>query len=146
MKKQKIGCLLIILFVIIIMSACSLQENNTQGEQDSGQGNRPQPPSEFRNLENPLSSNETNIAKGKESFLTNCVSCHGENGMGDGVLSGSLDPKPVPFPLESVEDAYIYWRISEGGMREPFISVMPAWKTIISEEQIWQIVHYLRSL
>jgi len=146
MKKRKNGYWIIILFVVIIITACTSQDDITQGEKASGQRNRPEPPSEFKNLENPLSSNKTNIAKGKETYHTNCVSCHGENGMGDGVLSGSLDPKPVPFPLESEDDAYFYWRISEGGMREPFNSVMPAWNAIISEEQIWEIIHYLRSL
>jgi mono/diheme cytochrome c family protein len=29
---------------------------------------------------------------------------------------------------------------------EPFKSSMPAWKGILSEEQIWQVIAYIRSL
>jgi len=34
------------------------------------------------------------IAKGKELFTTNCVSCHGAGGKGDGVAGAALNPKP----------------------------------------------------
>jgi mono/diheme cytochrome c family protein len=146
MIKREILYWSIFLFAVFILSACTSQGVTSQEDQVSDQMIRPQPPSEFKNIKNPLSSTKGDIAKGKETYHTNCVSCHGENGMGDGVLAGSLDPKPLPFPLESVGDAYLYWRISEGGMREPFNSVMPAWNTILSDEQIWEIILYLRAL
>lgn len=37
------------------------------------------------------------IAKGKELFKTNCSSCHGENGLGDGPGAAALNPKPRNF-------------------------------------------------
>lgn len=37
------------------------------------------------------------IAKGKELFNTNCKSCHGDNGMGDGPAAAMLNPKPRNF-------------------------------------------------
>lgn len=37
------------------------------------------------------------IAKGKELFNTNCKSCHGDNGMGDGLAAAILNPKPRNF-------------------------------------------------
>ena len=43
-------------------------------------------------------------------------------------------------------DDYLYWRISEGGAFEPFISLMPAWGTLLSEQEMWQLVSYLRTL
>jgi cytochrome c553 len=146
MQNQKVGCLFILLFIIFITSACAAENDLSQRDQVTDQMIRPQPPSKFKNLKNPLIIDEASVANGKDSYDKNCASCHGEKGMGDGVLSDSLDPKPVPFPLESLDDAYLYWRISEGGMREPFNSVMPAWNTILREEQIWEIIGYLRSL
>ena len=43
-------------------------------------------------------------------------------------------------------DAYLYWRVSEGGTAEPFRSagsLMPAFKTLLSEEQIWDVLAYV---
>ncbi len=34
------------------------------------------------------------VAKGKASYATNCASCHGERGLGDGVAAAALNPKP----------------------------------------------------
>jgi mono/diheme cytochrome c family protein len=34
----------------------------------------------------------------------------------------------------------------EGGAMAPFHSSMPAWKSILSEEQIWQIIAFIRTL
>ncbi len=33
-------------------------------------------------------------AAGKQTFITNCSSCHGETGKGDGPIGAVLDPKP----------------------------------------------------
>jgi mono/diheme cytochrome c family protein len=37
------------------------------------------------------------IARGREMFRANCVSCHGDNGLGDGPTATTLNPKPRNF-------------------------------------------------
>lgn len=37
------------------------------------------------------------VNKGKTLFQTNCSSCHGQNGMGDGPAGAALNPKPRNF-------------------------------------------------
>ena len=146
MDTYFVGRVLLTLFFALGVFACDTGDSGSPVYQEADQAARPNPPSDMQNVENPLDSDVSTIPEGKDTFLTNCASCHGEKGKGDGVLSDSLDPKPVPFPLDNVDDAYLFWRINDGGMDDPFNSVMPAWKTILSEEQIWEIIVYLRSI
>lgn len=107
-------------------------------------------PHEYEGLENPFGDDPAAIAAGAELFTTNCVTCHGEDGDGDGPAAVGLDPQPAPLSdsamMEDLSDAYVFWRITEGGTMEPFNSAMPPWGDSLSEEQRWQLVSYVRSL
>lgn len=108
------------------------------------------PPKSYASLTNPLTGNSEALASGKTIFETQCASCHGLQGRGDGMAAASLNPKPANLAdqkmLDSLSDGYLFWRVSEGGMMAPFNSTMPAWKATMSEEQRWQVVSYLRTL
>jgi mono/diheme cytochrome c family protein len=47
--------------------------------------------------------------------------------------------------MADMSDAYIFWRITEGGVEAPFNSAMPAWGDAYSTDQIWQLVSFLRT-
>ena len=72
---------------------------------------------------------------------------NGFTGEGDGTASAGLDPKPQNLAERQSElsDAYLFWRISDGGLIEPFNSLMPGWRGLLSEDQIWQVITYLRT-
>jgi cytochrome c oxidase cbb3-type subunit 3 len=88
-------------------------------------------------LRNPFEGNREAIATGARIFVAyNCVDCHGADG------SGAMGP--------SFQDGR--WRFG-GSASEVFESIyqgrpegMPAWGGRISEEQIWMLVAYVRSL
>ncbi len=103
-------------------------------------------PEEYARLANPLAATPETILAGEQIFRVNCASCHGEAGKGDGAASRALNPKPTDLSVVAklVEEAYLFWRISEGGAE--LKTSMPAWKKILTEEQIWQGVVYIRSL
>jgi mono/diheme cytochrome c family protein len=103
-------------------------------------------PSAYAGKTNPLGADAA--AAGKVTFDERCASCHGATGAGDGAASAGLDPKPANLATEgkTLGDDFLFWRISEGGGMEPFNSSMPAWKGILTEEQIWQLVSYIKSL
>ncbi|MFN8457183.1 MAG: cytochrome c [Anaerolineae bacterium] len=107
-------------------------------------------PEEYAKLTNPVAGNAEAVAGGKTIFETQCVSCHGQQGHGDGSAAASLNPKPANLAdrkmLDSLSDGYLFWRVSEGGIAAPFNSAMPAWKATMSEEQRWQVISYLRTL
>jgi hypothetical protein len=59
-----------------------------------------------------------------------------------GAVSGAIHT----HMMAEVGDDYLFWLISEGGMIEPFNSLMPAWKQVLGEEERWQVIAYLRTL
>lgn len=109
---------------------------------------RPAVPAEYMDLENPVEGNPEAQSSGEEIFQIHCMMCHGEKGEGNGPAGASLRPKPgdIAASQKNLNDAYLYWRIAEGGMHEPFSSAMPSWKSILSEEEIWQVITYIRTL
>jgi high-affinity iron transporter len=99
-------------------------------------------PAEFAGKTNPLGADAA--AAGAELFKNNCVACHGEQGHGDGPAGLALDPQPKDLPdlAAAVGDDYLFWRISKG---KPGTS-MVGWQGILTDEQIWQVVTFIRSL
>jgi mono/diheme cytochrome c family protein len=90
-------------------------------------------------------------AAGGAIFHSNCAICHGTPREGRSPRADFFEP-PAPDFLDpryrTLDPAYLYWRIETGKTAEPFLSrgsVMPAWGPHFSEEQIWQLVAYLRS-
>ena len=68
--------------------------------------------------------------------------------MGDGPAGEGLDPAPAPIAHTSqmMGDAYLFWRISEGGAMEPFNSAMPAWKGALDEQSRWDVINYVQAM
>lgn len=137
MEMRKIK--LLILLSLFFLSACG----SGGGTSDQNEiGTLAPVPAEYAGMTNPFG--EEAAGEGAQVFKSNCEMCHGPEGHGDGPAGGSLDPKPKNLAIlqESAGDDYLYWRISEG---KPGTS-MVAWKSILTEEQIWQAVSFIRSL
>lgn len=96
-------------------------------------------PAEAKTTKNPVKG----VASAKKSVETNCVSCHGASGKGDGVAAAALPPpKPADWTagkVQSQTDGEIFWKISNGR------GAMPPWKHL-PEKDRWELVNYIRSL
>jgi mono/diheme cytochrome c family protein len=95
---------------------------------------------------NPLPATAENIAAGKEAFSHYCVACHGMDGQNTGVpFAESISP-PVPqlssVEIQSYTDGQLKWIIDNG--IGP--SGMPASKGILSDDEIWSTVLFIRHL
>ncbi|MDB4887570.1 MAG: cytochrome c class [Gemmatimonadetes bacterium] len=88
-------------------------------------------------LRNPYEGNAQALATGEKLFVSyNCVDCHGAGG--SGAMGPSLADGRWHFggtPAEVFES--IYQGRPEG---------MPAWGSLISPDQVWMLVTYVRSL
>lgn len=93
---------------------------------------------------NPFPQSLQSVARGKVLYEQHCVVCHGPSGRGDGpaasTLNSSMDdlsdlPPPPIFP-----DGVIVYRIAKGK------NLMPAWGQALSQNDLWDLLNYLRSL
>jgi mono/diheme cytochrome c family protein len=94
---------------------------------------------------NPLPSDEPTRAAGRQLYAANCAVCHGAAGKGDGPAALGLRPRPGDFTQHMVlgkhTDGQVYLWIRDGYPD----SAMPAWGQRLSDQQIWQLVSYLRA-
>jgi mono/diheme cytochrome c family protein len=97
-----------------------------------------------------LSSNPDHIKSGEALFYKKCASCHGKPSEGRSDRAIFFNPPAPDFTdihYKELDPAYLYYRIELGKTVEPYKSqgsVMPAWGLHFSDQQIWQIVAYLR--
>ncbi len=95
---------------------------------------------------NPLAASPQTIEDGKEAFSHYCVACHGMDGQSTGVPFADRMSPPVPSlassDVQRYSDGQMKWVIDYG----VWPSGMPGSKGILSEEEIWSIVVYLRHL
>ncbi|HET7622506.1 MAG TPA: c-type cytochrome [Gemmatimonadaceae bacterium] len=91
----------------------------------------------YGELRNPYAGNVSAMATGRLLFLRyNCYGCHG--GRAGGGMGPSLRDDVWRY---GSSDTQIFATISEG---RP--AGMPAWGGRIPEDQIWQLISYIRSL
>jgi len=96
--------------------------------------------------QNPLASTSENIHAGQRNFTSYCMVCHGLDGQNTGVPFAEKIAPPVP-PLNSSSvqaytDGQLHW-IIENGVSP---SGMPASRGVFRDEEIWQLVLYIRNL
>ena len=146
-KKHIIPLFVLLLVITLLVAACSGVSETTDDHAED-EAEHVDTPAEYDNLTSPYSGDHEAAEAGAIIYEINCASCHGPEGDGDGVAAEALDPKPASLAdahlMEEMSDGALYWRISEGGMMEPFNSAMPAWKDTLSEDEIWQVITYIR--
>lgn len=98
---------------------------------------------------NPLSQQAGAVESGCRVFALECASCHGAGARGDGIHGQHLNPAPSDLLATATltkTDGQLFERIWLGGAMPPFNSGMPAFKDLLSTDQVWQTVVYVRAL
>lgn len=108
----------------------------------------PAAPAEFLQRQNPLPAERRNIRAGEALYRAyndktlSCTVCHGRRGNGRGPLAEQFTPPPRNFSCAAtaaLPDGQLFWIIRNGSPD----TAMPAHPEL-SDEEIWQLVVYLR--
>lgn len=90
------------------------------------------------------------LVRGRELFVKACAPCHGPQGRGDGqqVMADSLGYPLKPRDLTAgifkgaSSSEELYYRIAAGLPGSP----MPSYGAALTQEQIWDLIHYVQTL
>jgi mono/diheme cytochrome c family protein len=95
---------------------------------------------------NPLTATPETVRAGRIAFSHYCFTCHGLDGQNTGVPFAETVSPPVPSLNSPQVQKYTDGQLKSVILNGIFPSGMPASKDILSEEEIWSIVVYLRHL
>ena len=114
---------------------------------------------EYMPLQIPTNFRNTyELAKAKELYRVNCLVCHGSQMRGDGPIVKIMTKGPMPADLTSsltadANDGELFAFVSNGGRQgysaiqrgKDSASPMPSFMNLLTEEERWWLVMYLRS-
>ena len=99
-----------------------------------------------------ITARSGNPEKGKRVYDQYCVPCHGKEGKGNGtrVTVEKLDPRPRNHTdgdyMNKRTNVELFKVDKGGGFSMNLSHQMPSWGHILTEEEIWDVVAYLRTL
>jgi len=88
-------------------------------------------------LENPSAYTLENVKSGKDIYLLNCKSCHGDPGKNNPL---ALLPQPVDIASDQMHlntEGALFYKITNGK------GIMPPFKTTLSENDRWKLVNFI---
>jgi mono/diheme cytochrome c family protein len=102
-------------------------------------------PAKYKTMKNPTdASDEDNLDIGSELYAKHCKSCHGKEGLGDGPKAAEQKGDLGDFSsaeFQAQTDGELFYKTKIGRNDMPDFS-----KKITSDEDIWFIVNYMRTL
>jgi mono/diheme cytochrome c family protein len=99
-----------------------------------------------RGTELPRDSRDAAVFRGALVFGNYCVTCHGIHADGNGRAARLYKPKPANLRLSDKNDAYVALIVRLGGEALGRSAFMPPWGAELTDEQMRDLVVYVRSL
>jgi mono/diheme cytochrome c family protein len=90
-----------------------------------------------------VSAKERDTVSGREIYVNTCIRCHGIDGKG--AMGMQFVPPPADLTSDAVQnrlDATLFKRIHDGKAN----TAMGAWKYALSDDEIWDVLAYIRTL
>jgi mono/diheme cytochrome c family protein len=83
------------------------------------------------------------VQRGRQFYMSNCFTCHGRQGLGDGPRSGFINPRPRNFVAaesrRTLNRPALFRAIARGKQG----TVMPAWATVLDNQQIVDVAEFV---
>ena len=90
------------------------------------------------------------VARGAVHYKMLCATCHGEDGCTPGPGAVGLDPQPAKHCdgnyMNKLTDEHLFKTIKEGGASVGKSPLMAPWGGALTDDQIRDVVAYVRSL
>jgi mono/diheme cytochrome c family protein len=140
-----------VLFVLLFFAFAFLLQAQKQGDQAPAQAPKAESPKaeykvppEDAAKPNPIKPTAESLAKGKKMYGYDCAMCHGDKGDGKGDMAS--DYKNVtdftnPDSLKGRTDGELFYIIRNGKGES-----MPGEGDRAKDDQVWDMVNYIRSL
>lgn len=85
----------------------------------------------------------------EDNYKLYCAQCHGLKGNGNGINKADMATTPrdhTSLEMAKLKDSDMYYAISQGGAAVSKSTLMPAWNSIFTDEEIKDMIKYLRKL
>jgi len=87
---------------------------------------------------------------GKNYYYSYCIACHGWLMHGDGPSASELDPRPRTLTrgdyMQKKTNLELFTVIKGGGEAVSLSSSMPNWGNVLQDQDIWNIVAFIRAM
>jgi mono/diheme cytochrome c family protein len=98
----------------------------------------------------PATAAKGDAVKGNQVYTLYCLPCHGEKGDGKGPVGITLQPPPRDFIKGEFKyastDQELFEVITGGAAARGGSPLMTPWNGILSEEDRWNVLRFIRSL
>jgi len=88
--------------------------------------------------------------QGKNYYYSYCIACHGWLMHGDGPSASELDPRPRTLTrgdyMQKKTNLELFTVIKGGGEAVSLSSSMPNWGNVLQDQDIWNIVAFIRAM
>jgi cytochrome c553 len=135
-NKTNVGLWVLLLSILSNSGAIFAAERKT-----------PTAPEDVLKMKNPVPLSPEVLQEATTIYKDKCIKCHGVSGNGKGSGTKGMDVKPRDYTdksvMEKIPDGQLFWITLNGS--DPETTEMEGYKKKLTEEQVWKLVHYIRS-
>ncbi len=94
-----------------------------------------------QSLANPVPTSPKSLNRGRQIYVTHCASCHGDQGLGDGLVGQKFIPTPINLTVDYIQiqpAGRLYYTITYGAI------AMPAYQESIKQTDRWHLINYIK--